>query len=390
MKKNVMFIVPKLIGGGAEKTVANLSLFLNQEKYNIYIVIFRDTKTKYEFSGELIKLSDRENNTIMGKILYTFKLVRELKKIKKDKHIDCAISFLTYADILNSLSKGNELNMCSIRNMDSILLNNFLLFNMTKYACKKADYIISISNKVKDDLQSRFKIDKNKIQTIYNPSIITKFGDNKIKFEIFDDFIVTMGRLNNQKGQWHLIRAFSEVHKKIPTLKLLILGDGELKPYLEKLIVDFSLSESVKLCGFVDNPYDYVRSAKAFVFPSLYEGLGNSILESLACGTPVISTDCDAGPREILAPDTDYRNKNKDIVELAKYGILTPCFDGIKYDASHALSKEEKLFAEAIIKLITNCDLLESYKCKSIICSQKYDIQNIVNQWEMLIDDKIQ
>ena len=75
------------------------------------------------------------------------------------------------------------------------------------------------------------------------------------------------------------------------------------------MICDLNLENNIKLVGFVNNPYDYMKKSDIFVFPSLYEGLGNSILEALACGLPIISSDCECGPREILSPKTDYHIK---------------------------------------------------------------------------------
>ena len=93
----------------------------------------------------------------------------------------------------------------------------------------------------------------------------------------------------------------------------MILGEGSLREDLEKEVLDLKISNHVKFLGFVDNPYAYMREADVFVLPSLWEGFGNVILESLAVGTQVVSTDCPSGPSEIL--------------DNGKYGILTEVDD---------------------------------------------------------------
>ena len=114
--------------------------------------------------------------------------------------------------------------------------------------------------------------------------------------------IVGVGRLIEQKGFSDLIRAFSQVRgsAKIPS-KLVILGEGGRRAELEGLLTSLNLQDDVYMPGFVKNPWGYMRDADLFVLSSHWEGMGgNVILEAMACQTPVIATDCDFGPREII------------------------------------------------------------------------------------------
>lgn len=114
--------------------------------------------------------------------------------------------------------------------------------------------------------------------------------------------IVTAGRLNHQKGFHLLISAMAEVRQKISDIefRVAILGDGPDREALLKQIAELNLLDTVHLTGFHDNPIAWYRSGDAFVLPSLIEGMPNVLLEAMACGTPVISTDCPSGPAEIL------------------------------------------------------------------------------------------
>lgn len=383
MKKTIMFIVPTLCGGGAEKTVANLSKYLIKD-YNIEIVLFKDTEMKYSYSGNLTILNNKKNSNLIKKVLFTIKSIFKLRKLKKEKNIDYAISFLTPADALNVFSKvrGTK-TIISIRNTDSILMKNFLMKMITYISCKKCDHIISISNQVKDDLINNFDIKEDKITTIYNPSLKIEFGKTKMKLD--DDFFendicINVARLVDQKGQWHLIRAFSKVILTNPKAKLVILGQGPLDGYLENLVNEYNLNENILMLGFVDNPYDYIKKSKCFVFSSLYEGLGNAILESLVCSVPVISCDCISGPREILAPNTNYKNKVKDKIDYAEFGILVPVFDGVKRSAKEKLTMEEEIMADAIIEFFKK-DKFIHYKAMAEKRSKDFDITEITKQW---------
>ena len=389
MKKNIIFILPELYGGGAEKTVGNLSKKLI-DKYNIDIILFRDTPIKYAYSGNLVYLPERKKNNIFAKIVFFLHAIKFLKKYKREHNIDYSISFLTAADIVNVFSKVKDTkNIISIRNTDSILNNKNKLYKMcTCLSTKKSDHIVSISNQVKEDLINNFNIEESKITTIYNPSLAIKFGNMNLKLDEdfwYDPVVINMGRLTHQKGQWHLIKAFSEVVKKNKNCKLIILGEGELKEQLKKIISVFKLENNVFLLGFVDNPYDYLRKADLFVFSSLYEGLGNSIIESLVCGIPVISTDCIAGPREILSPKTDFRKKIKEEVDYAEFGILVPSFDEKEIDYNKNLTKEEKILSKAIEKVINNKELRERYAIQATKRAADFDSNVIADEWKKIL-----
>jgi glycosyltransferase involved in cell wall biosynthesis len=111
--------------------------------------------------------------------------------------------------------------------------------------------------------------------------------------------ILGVGRLSPQKGFATLIRAFSQV-RQTRLARLLILGEGRERPMLEALVRELGLEQDVKLPGFTTNPYPYMSQASLFVLSSRWEGLPGVLIEALYCGTPVISTDCPSGPREIL------------------------------------------------------------------------------------------
>lgn len=387
MKKNILFIIPQLVGGGAEKTVANLSLYL-KEKYNINILIFNDSDEKYKYSGNLIVLPKKKSNNFFGKVINEISIISKVRKIKNKLNIDYSISFLRDADLVNVFSRVNDRIYLSIRNKESV--DSKILRNKLKIyiSCKKADKVIAISKEVERDIVSKFHINSEKVITIYNPCLISEY-ENKNNIDAVDKLfknkitIINVARLNYQKGQWHLIRAFNEVIKKIPTAQLLILGKGEEESYLKELINKLNLQDNVKLLGFVNNPYDYMRKSDLFVFSSLYEGLGNSLMEALACELPILSTDYECGAREILSPNKKIKVCDK--INYCEYGILVPVCDGKKYSYSDPLSKEEKIMADAIVQVLSDKNKLLKYRKQSIKRSKDFSIDNIVNQWSNIL-----
>lgn len=386
--KNIALIIYSLKGGGAERVASLLSKKLS-EKYNIYLIVFNSDDIAYEYNGKLIDLDIKSSNNIITKIKNIFLRVNAVKNIKKKYNIDTSISFLGSSNLINILSKINDKIIISIHSYKSKRRNNFYerLFNLTSKLYNKSDEIITVSEGIKEDLISNFNIKKEKIKVIYNPidlDIIQnqRFEDKDINMSY--PSIINMGRLNDAKGQWHLIRAFTKVLKDIPNAELYILGEGKLRPYLEKLIHDYNLKENVFLLGFKKEPFKYIKKSDLFVLTSLYEGFGNVLVEARASNIPIISTDCKSGPREILAPNT----KSEEIksARFEEYGILVPVCDGEKYNSTDNLTKEELILADTIIKTLKDKDLLYKYKEISDKNIEKYTLPVIIKEWEEVID----
>ncbi len=169
-----------------------------------------------------------------------------------------------------------------------------------------ADKIITVSQGVAQDLV-KMGLSSERIQVIYNP-IITPEYCQKILAPLNHPWfspseppvILGVGRLHKQKDFPSLIQAFALVQQMIPA-RLMILGEGKERQHLEALVQKLGLNEKVALPGFVANPYIYMRHAAVLVLSSAWEGFGNVLVEAMAAGTPVVSTNCESGPAEILS-----------------------------------------------------------------------------------------
>ena len=387
MKKSILFVIPSLIGGGAEKSVANLSLYLS-EFFSVHILTLYDTEEKYRFNGTYHNINRKTSKNLIIKIFYYLKYFFEVKNLKKKLDVKCSISFLPQADIINYFSSAGEKRIISVRNnLSSAEYMRGIIKLLHHYVVRRADYVISITKGVENDLIKNYNLSKNKIKTIYNPAMIVEFGNSHNLDIIGSKYILTMGRLTHQKGHWHLIRAFTEVHKKFPDLKLIIIGIGPLYEYLNSLIKELDLTDTIILKGFVNNPYDYIKDANLFVFPSLYEGLGNSLLEVMNLEIPIISSDCLYGPREILDPKFDV---NEPLIKNIKYNsecaVLVPVCDGIHYSAFDELTEEEKKLSEAIINTLKNKNLKDRIVKNAKNRVLDFRIEIIGNEWIKVIN----
>ena len=143
----------------------------------------------------------------------------------------------------------------------------------------------------------------------------------------------------------------------------------------------------MSILGFQKNPFKFISKSMFFVFPSLWEGFHNALVEAIACGVPVISSDCRSGPREILAPDTDFMYQTIE-PEFAKYGVLMPVFDGKFKKADEPLTKEEKLWIEVILELLKNHKIRQQYAKAGKERVKDFYPDKIIPQWKNAIKER--
>jgi glycosyltransferase involved in cell wall biosynthesis len=203
---------------------------------------------------------------------------------------------------------------------------------VSRHLYSKAGGIHAVSQGVAESVAMRLRIPIERIHVVYNPVVsdaLLEQANLEEHYPWWPDnacpMIVAAGRLTTQKDFHTLIRAFYVVRKKIDAT-LVIMGEGELRPELERLISEHGLQGKVLLPGFVRNPLFVMKKADLFVLSSAWEGLPNVLIQAMACGVPVVSTSCPSGPVEIL--------------EHGKWGRLVPVGD-------------VKFLAQAIIDTLT-------------------------------------
>ncbi len=397
-KKELYFLINSLAGGGAEAVLIRLLPFLKPKT-----VFLLEKDIKYPVSQKniefLFSLRTRTSN-IFKTFFIPFYAFNLSKKIKKDSAI---ISFLERANFVNIITKFFlthkviiSVHIEQFEEHKGIKKINLLL---DKFLYPKADLIVAVSKGIKYGL-IKIGIPEEKIKVIHNPfniEEIQKKSKDQVE-EVFEKnpFIINVGRLTKQKGQWHLLRIFKELKKTFPELKLLILGEGELKNDLVNLSEDLELKTyvwdqnaleekyDVYFLGFQDNPFKYLSKAEVFILSSLWEGFGNVLIEAMSCGVPVISSDCKSGPREILAPKTDFKKQTKN-PEIAKYGIIMPVLEEKFLFAKESLTQEERVWLGGIEQVLKDDILRAKLKSQSQQRAMDFNIINIAKQWKEIL-----
>ena len=402
--KKVLLVISTLNYGGAQRAFANMSLKLSQT-YQIDFLLNDSKDITYEYHGNIIDLGigTKENrSSIFYQIKVFLKRYEKLRKLKRSGQYVACISALTSANAVNVLT-GNKCckTIISVRSFMSKRLQDVgKLTGMIEYMAVRctfnnADCVVAVSKSMEQDLVKNFGVRSDKIISLYNGYDLE--GMDRLSREVLDNtcdewfsrgkrIIVTSGRLSEEKGHIHLIRAFAIVKKILPNVRLLILGDGELKEFLQQTVKELGLEEDVILGGFVKNPYKVIRKCDLFVLSSSNEGFPNALAESLCLGVPAVSTDCDSGAREILAPNTDLSKKVYNGFEKAEYGILCPvCQNRIKYVETDP-TEEQQYMADAILYMLQNDEVYTYYKERCKKRSEQFSMDQIMKQWIALIE----
>ncbi len=377
----IVFLIPSLTIGGAERAVSLLSNELSKLN-DIYIVLLeKEIRLSHGGSVYIIGHQDKFTGEIKTYISY-YRLLRLLRP-------DVEISLLTRANTMNAIIPSYGKKFIWIQNFPIhyhfqnklATLQNELKW-LTVY--KRVDKILATSKLLAYKLMELYRLDRKRVHVLYNPININEIEalKNHPLNDIEENFFgyptyINVGRLTWQKGQWHLIRAFKDVSRELRDAKLIIVGSGNMEKFLRSLVVKLDLNNKVILYGSTLNPYRLMKRSDIFVFPSIKEGLPISLIEALACKLPPMASDCPSGPREILAPDTPFIHQPIKEPEFAQYGILMPPPDGILRDHTSSLTNCEKIWAEWMTVVGLDNNIRKHYSSIAPLRANEFDVKKV-------------
>lgn len=415
MKQSIAILITNFEGGGAQKIAITQAQMFQDLGYTVHIIalehqdsyIMPDNFSIYFLSD--IKGQSSKFKKLLQFPLLPFKLAQYLTK----NHISLCISHLERADFVNILAKPFSHHL-SIGVIHSHLTSNYtqegvsfrstIYLGLVKLLERFHTRIIAVSRGIEANL-IQLGLPKDKIQVILNPFDIE--GIRALAHQDIDEYVslyqnpvcISTGRLSRQKGFWHSILAFHSLKKTHSDIRYIILGDGPLREYhlnfarslgLNVYTVwdnqDITEDYDIYFLGFQQNPFAFIAQAKVLILPSHYEGLPNVLVESLIIGTPVIASDSDSGPRELLAPSSDITVKTSTI-EQAEYGILIPLDHNTLPEKPYSLSQSEQYLVSAMELILCNDEIHNSYHQKSFLRIQDFAQKTITPQWENLLKD---
>lgn len=306
---NIAIFLPGLYGGGAERVMLNLAQGFIEQGLKVDLVLLKAEGPYLSQVPAKVRVVSLGNRRLLLSLPALVRYLRQEEPVamlcgQDDINVVALwtrrlarVSTRMVVSVHNNLSQESQ-NVNSLKRR----LSPYLV----RWFYPGADAIVAVSRGVAEDL-ARIGLPLERVQVIYNPVVTSKLF-NKVKEPLEHPWflanqppvILAVGRLNKQKDFPTLVRAFAQVQQQ-KLVRLMILGEGPERFHLEALVKEMGLTEDVCLPGFVANPYTYMAKAAVCVLSSAWEGFGNVLVEAMFTGTPVVSTDCQSGPAEILA-----------------------------------------------------------------------------------------
>jgi glycosyltransferase involved in cell wall biosynthesis len=316
--------LPSLEGGGAERVTVTLANAFAERGLAVDLVLAKASGPYLSHVSPAVKVIDLGASRVLASVPA---LVAYLRRERPP----AMLSVLNHANVVAIAARAiarvpTRLVVSEHNTLSSAVGNGRTLraraeVGLMKFSYNRADGIVGVSDGVSDDLARSIGFARDRVTTVYNPidaPQIRARSQSPVDHPWFapgqPPVIVGIGRLTQQKNFAHMLNAFARLREQRKgNVRLMILGEGELRNELEKQVAALGLGDSVALPGFVSNPYAYVRAGALFVLSSAWEGLPTVLIEAMSCGARVVSTDCPSGPAEIL--------------EDGKWGRLVPMGD---------------------------------------------------------------
>lgn len=305
-KTKVLFIIPTLGYGGSERILITLCRCFDQTKFDLSLALVSEGGPFRSMVPPWVNVFDLNLGRVRHAAIPLLRLIKRLNP-------DAILSFLGHLNLLilalrSFISKRTKL---IIRESTIVKVNleasgGWWFAPMYRLLYNRADTIICQSAAMKNDLIHNYGMNPVKTRIVYNPVDIKQIdldvidAPNPYPADTTYRNILVVGRLSNEKRLDLLICEFARFRKANLTCRLWILGAGALLDDLQRLSRNLGVSDYVHFMGFQANPYVWMKHADLFVLCSAYEGLPNVLLEALACGCPVVATDCPGGTREIM------------------------------------------------------------------------------------------
>jgi glycosyltransferase involved in cell wall biosynthesis len=309
VKNLIALYLPTLCGGGAERVMVTLANGFADQGMQVDLVLAKAEGPYLADVSPSVRVVDLGASRVLASLPGLVRYLRRerpaalLSAMGHANLVAVAARWLSRAPTRLVVSEHANF---SLARQHTNTLFAYAMAPLMRWAYPHADGVVAVSGGVAEDLARAIGLLRERITVVHNPVMTATLLDQAAAHFDHSWFgadappvVLGVGRLTAQKDFPLMIRAFAKVRAQRPC-RLVILGEGELRGELESLVAEMGLSADVALPGFADNPFAWMRQASLFVLSSTFEGFGNVLVEAMACGTPVVSTDCPSGPAEIL------------------------------------------------------------------------------------------
>ena len=306
----IALFVPSLFGGGAERSMAQLASGMAERGIATDLLLTRARGPYLSEVHQGVRLIDLKASRVSASVAPLVRYLRRERPVallSTLNHANIAAIVATRIAGVRTRAIVRQANTFSMSMRGSSRSTAYLMPPLVRHLYPLADAIVAVTEGVATDLATRTRLPSDRIKVIPNPvitpdlmALAVKRPDHPWLADQAAPVILAVGRLTPQKDFITLVRAFELLRRRRP-VRLIILGEGEERPRLERLAGELGVEQDVSLPGFVSNPFAYMSAASVFALTSAWEGLPGALIQALACGMQIVATDCGSGPRVIVA-----------------------------------------------------------------------------------------
>ncbi|HEA31355.1 MAG TPA: glycosyltransferase [Leeuwenhoekiella sp.] len=356
----IAILIESLGKGGAERSAGLLSKIFDELGHKVYLVTITDV-VEYSYSGQLVNLGllKNKNNDAFNKL----KRFNHFAAFLKREQIDFVLDFRFRKNYFKEWLLANYVypKVKLIYMVRSYRLDYYFpsANEKTKKLFAKAYTINCVSRGIMERIQTDFDLKnvsfiKNPVDFDHIEALAAKATNNK------EQYIVAAGRMSVDVKQFDkLIETYAKSDLPQKGIALKLLGDGKLMADYKKLAAALNIQEWVHFEGFQENPFPYFKNALFTVLCSKFEGSPRVLLESLACGTPVVAMDCPTGPRELIIHE--------------KNGLLLP-------------KNDFNALKTALNDFIKNNELRNACAANAKMSIQNHSLEEVGKAWQKLLN----
>jgi len=302
--KRIALFISSLQKGGSERVMVNLAEYFHSHKYDVILVTQYKKEIEYSLSPEIRRVySEPDETQLQGDRISNFcTRFHALREIWKAYKPDVIVSFLGKNNLMAVATAAfiPSKVVVSVRGEPTMEYEGKLMQFLAKFVFRFADGVILQTKRAQEFFPKAVRRKSVILPNPLAPQFIGR-GQGGTQSKEKENLIVAAGRLDENKNHAMLIHAFAKIAEEYPAMKLVIYGDGELKLKLEDLVREKGLGDRITLPGSVEDVADKICRARIFVLTSNTEGMPNSVIEAMALGLPVVSTDCPCGgPAELI------------------------------------------------------------------------------------------